>query len=472
VTGNVLQTAGAVGGGGTIYGDLTQQGGGLALTVGQTLNVAGTASLSGEVSLRPGANFTGQQSSLVFIAGQINGQTQVRDDALFFDSTLTRVGNVLTGSIARRNGAQTVLTNGLGDATTARAAGNLDSVFMVSDAQGGNLSTAQQNFLDNANSLRRSEVAAISLDSMAGQAHATARGMAVQTAEVQQHWISDRVRAATETPRGGAWIMAGYQDGTIKPGNAFHADVRSNSIVGGIDKRLGDTFVAGVAVQKSDTHSNFDRFGGSVSTDQAGVTAYGAWQLNDQWTLSGHAGYSRLDNEVDRIILMGAGGRVQTQTNADLLSLSVRAERKLSDHLAFVGNLSHDRVKSDDFSENGSTGFELVAAASTAKNTTAGVGVVLRDGKPFAQVGWRFEGEAMYVRTLGTVDTGFDASYADFQGAWFKVDGMDVARNSAWLSGSVSYKFNHQGSLFLSSYLQYNTNGNNTSFTVGYRKEF
>ena len=472
VAGNVLQTAGAVGGGGTIFGDLNQQGGALALTVGQTLNVAGTATLSGDVSLRPGANFTGNQTSSVFTANQINGQVQVRDDALFFDSSLTQVGNVLTGSVARRSGAQTVAQNGLGDATTARAAGNLDSVFAVSDAQGGGFTASQQQLLDNANNLRRSEVAAISLDSMAGQAHATARGMAVQTAEVQQHWITDRVRDAADTPNGGAWIMAGYQDGTIRPGNAFNADVRSDSIVGGIDKRFGDNFVAGVAVQKAETRSNFNRYGGSVDTDQAGLSAYGAWQPNDQWTVSGHASYSKLDNTVDRVILMGAGGLVQTKTDADLLSVGLRAERKLSKHLAAIGQFSHDRVKSDGFTEAGTTGFELVAAPSTAKNTTAGVGVLLHDGKEVAQVGWRFEGEVMYVRTLGKTDTGFNAAYADFQDAWFKVDGMDIARDSAWLSGSVSYKFNNQGSLFLSSYLQHNSNGSNTSFTVGYRKEF
>ena len=471
LSGDVNQSGGALGGNGRIGGDLLQTGGALDLWSHQTLTVAGTARLAGTAWLRPGAGFTGRWEGVVLQAAQIEGHLALRDDALFYSSALERQGNAWVGTVDRRSGAAALQALGLGDATTVRAAASLDRVFADRDASGQATAT-EANVLGVANALRRDATAAASLDSVAGQAHATARGMAVSTAEMQQHWASDRVRAAAHSSNGGAWAMAGHQETQVRPADAFDAVVRSDSWTAGADRRVSEDWLVGAAVQKGRTRSQFDRNGGRVDTEQVGAMAYGAWTPNDQWAVSAHAGVSMLDNDVERQIVLAGAAPVTSNTDATLLSVGLKADRRIGTHWGVTGQLTYDRLRSHGFEEAGSTGFELVADASTASNATAGLGVLFFDGKPVESVGWRWSGEALYLRSVEAPDTGFRARYSGLAGTWFKVDGMDVGRDAAWLSGKLAYRFGRSNQIDLDAYLRSHRHGNDTAVTVSYRQEF
>lgn len=125
------------------------------------------------------------------------------------------------------------------------------------------------------------------------------------------------------------------------------------------------------------------------------------------------------------------------------------------------------------FSEQGNTGFELQAQASSAKRTQAGVGVRLHSEEPVRQ-GWYFDASLAWMHSLSAPDTGFTAEYAGFDDAPFRIDGMATARDAGWLGLGAQYRSGHQGNTiwFLRADARGDRNGVQQGWSAGVRRDF
>ena len=472
LTGDVTQNGGTLGLSGMTLSRLTQNAGTLQLESGQTVHV-GNAQLNGALSIAPGKDFSGQYNGAVLTAENLSGTwTNAPAGSLFYTSALTQDGNSLWGKVSRTSGAVSLAQQGVTDASRLRTAGNIDSFLKASDSFQGEKSLAHQDILAQANALQATDQSLLTLDSLSGQALATVRGAALSTARGQQQWITERARASRGTD-GGVWVMAGHQQNHVSSASHFAYDVDSTSFAAGMDiASANGKATLGAALQKGDTRSQFDRLGGKIRTDQAGVTLYASATPSDQWSFTASLGASNLRHSANRSIATDGFHGALAETHGRILSGQLQAERKLTDNISLTGALAHDEVKTKAFEEEGTSGFELVADSSTAKNSRAGVGVLFHDGKPVAQVGWKYEGEVLYMRSFGSADNGFDARYKSAPTGWFRVEGMDLGGNTTLARGSVGYRLPSKSMVSLGLGFLKHKYGNDTNVNIVWRQNF
>lgn len=109
-------------------------------------------------------------------------------------------------------------------------------------------------------------------------------------------------------------------------------DFRDYGITAGVDYRFSDALVAGVAVSYSDTEVDFDRNLGEVESDDLGVSIYGSYHTGGGFFIDGHAGFSRIDFDTARRILVvsttsaaGFDTTARGSTDSDQITASIGA---------------------------------------------------------------------------------------------------------------------------------------------------
>lgn len=467
VAGDLFQQGGVFQGQGTIAGDYRQQGGQLSLVAGETLTVGGVAQI-GEVAVAAGTNeYLGAHwSDTVLTAASIEGAPTDAQQSLFYATQVSIAGNTLVADAQRRSGDAALA--GIADSSTRMAARGLDAAFAQTDAHG---SAAQRALLTSFQGLGTADAGR--LDSLAGQAHATTRSIALEAGEMQQRWVDARVSEATFSRNGGTWFMAGALEGDLRPADAFDATVRSHLFAGGIDRTVGenDQWLVGAYGLGGQIQSNFERFGGQVESDQRGAGVYGAWR-EDGTRVRAHLSVSGLRQDVQRRVIAGnpVSQEVASRTEATLVEAGLGIEQQVTQQVLVFGQLTHEEVRSDGFTEAGNTGFELQAAASTAKRTQVGVGVRLTDDRG-TQDGWHYDASLAWAHALARPDTGFTATYTAFGAAPFRIDGMATARDAAWLAAGVSYRFG-SNQMFLRGDARQDAIGTQQGWSLGWRHDF
>ena len=464
---NVTQNGGRIiASGGRIDADLSQNGGSLTVDPMTGLTVSGNANLT-HVNIGGSGSYVGNQwNGTLLTAGSLNGEISTDRNYLLYGQSVTRDGNTVTGNLTRVSATATQT----GDQSSLQGARGLDAAFSLADRNG---TQAQKDLLTPLQFMEASSTA--TLDSLAGQAHATARGMAMEGMNIQHRWLGQRAIESARSENGGAWAMAGSFESRIKPGNAFNADVRSNLLAAGADIRVGENFTVGVAGMKGDTRSDFNRFGGEVKNRQRGGGVYATYAaLDGKVVTTGRITQSKLTNDVERLVIAGnpQSLNVSSRTGATATSAALGVDVKATDRVTLGAEVQHDRLKSDAFREAGTTGFELVADASTARRTLAGLTIRLNDGREALADGWHWDAGLGWYREIGSnLDTGFTAQYAALNGASFKVEGMDVPKDQFWANFGTAWK-NGKNVVFLRGDVRHDRNGTAPGLSLGYRREF
>lgn len=465
-TAGLLQFGGALGGTGTIQGDLTQNAG--RLLVGTSpLRVAGTANLSDTLHLSPSSVLIGQQwSGTVLTAQSITGGGHTADELLFFDTQLTVQPQSIQATLTRRSAAEQLAAQG--DATTLQSARRLDQWFdqanqpdAAPDALGSLLALQ---------SLTTPQALPV-VDSLSGQAHATARGLLVEAAETQRHWLAERALNAQQDA-GGWWFSAGTHSGTVRPASAFDVEITHQQQAVGIDRAFGakEQWRLGVSGQSSDLRADFDRFGGRVRAEQLGLAVYAGW-TQGAWSARGTLAASQIDQDIQRLVSDGATSSwVRTQPRARLVSLEAAVQRQWTPQVAGFIQASVDQLGTDAFREAGGTGLELAAQADTFHRTALAVGVSIRDRRTH-QDGWHWSTTWAHQYLITPPDTGFQASFGAAPDYTFRVEGMDTPRNSLWGSGALEYRSGIH-SLFLRGDARWDSVSRQDSWSLSYRQRF
>lgn len=98
--------------------------------------------------------------------------------------------------------------------------------------------------------------------------------------------------------------------------------------VGGVDYRISDDMVGGVAVSYMEDEVDFDSSRGDLDSDAWGITLYGTWYRDEALYFDGMVGYGWTDYEMDRkLVYTGVGQNVnqvaRSDTDGELLSASI-----------------------------------------------------------------------------------------------------------------------------------------------------
>ena len=468
-TGDTTLNSGTLALHGSLGGNLTQTGGKLALDPTQGLAIKGEATLT-QVGLHSNSWIGPSWNGTLLEAGQLNatgpgsmnGHTA---NSLFFSQTLSTDGNRINASLQRRQAGKET-----GDQSTWQAVRGLNAAFEQADRNGVAQSRerlAGMQFMDPGNDTN------ITLDSLSGQAHATARGMAIEAADIQQRWSLQRAReAARDTDRdgsGGTWAMAGTFGSEIRPGNAFSADVRSTLAAAGADRALNAHTLIGASVNTGQIQSDFNRNGGEVTTRSAGAGAYAAYR-HGATTLSGFMGQQLLRNEIQRRVLTGNGSDwLTSRTRGTLTQAGLDLQYQVNPGTAFGLTAQRDWLRSQPFEEAGNSGFELIAGRSHSDRTSLGAYAQFFGGAPQGTDGWRFDGGLGVNARLGSVDTGLTAAYRITPDGTFRIDGMELPRTSLWGNAGILRK-KGRNTLFLRTDIRHDRNGTAPALSAGWRR--
>ena len=385
---------------------------------------------------------------------------------VFYDQSLRSDDGALVASLKRRIGAST----GLGDGSTLQGLRGADTALASYDSGNGSGGASSIKAMTALSMLDRNAGAQAVVDSLSGQAHATARGIAMEAADIDYRWTLQRATEAGASAAGGAWAMAGAFESTIRPADAFDAQVRTTQMAAGTDRRMSDRAVAGVAVTSGRVESEFERNGGHVDSELTGGSLYGALSSGNS-ILTWFLAHRQLRNRVERDVLAGGGDRLHSVTKGALTSAGIRTEIPVNAHITAGADLQHDTLRSQGFSEDGTSGFEMVAGSATASRTLAGVHLKAQGGQQAGSDGWRWDASAGYWWSLRNPDTGMNVAWKIAPGATFRLDGMKVSPYIFWTGGGLSYRHG-KASLFLRGDVRHDSNGTSPGASAGVRMDF
>ena len=363
----------------------------------------------------------GSQHILHANGGVFGTFAQWTSPGLFIEGGLRYGSNDVWFDLTRISVATAMAANGIDGALTLASAGNLDRALAVADGLTASPSMTQQRFLQSASQLlwmSDPRQARMSLDSLAGSAHAD---------------------AMHNTQRGALAPAVGQRLATMRLGSdaGTWSRIGADGTVAGFDQWLSPRLLVGAsAAEGADT--SVDALGGQARRLSPQTAMYLRWFGDDGWYAGGNAGYAQHALTLDRPIDLGRGGRwnAHSQRGLGVAGLDAELGRNLSlagGVLAPYATLSTNVVRSERALEQGSTGFELALQATTQAQLGAGLG--LRYGRDWrlGETGWlRLDVDARYQRQLARGGDPLRAAFIGVPDLWFDVPGNADA-TSGWL---------------------------------------
>jgi uncharacterized protein with beta-barrel porin domain len=357
----------------------------------------------------------------------ITGALRYQPNDVYFDATAI-------------SAAQAMATAQAGDAITLQSAARFDaalgSAVGTVPAPVTGLTSAQRQFLASAATIQRLQdygQAVRTFDSLSGYGYDAAADALLQQAALPAQGLMARVGNLYPGSAAGTWSA---RPTTFATGSGAFSEQRS-----GFDQWLGDGLLVGGSIGWSDGNLKFDRFGGNAR-DRAPQWDFYLRRLgaNDSYVF-GNVGASHHDLDFGRQIDLGIRKQSAFATRAlDVEHAYVETGREFRifrGRLTPFAALSYAGMHGAGFTEQGGTGFELVAQPSFHQRTNAAVG--LRFDRYWAAGSGRW--------TQLNVSTGYlhllaarDDAYAAFTGApdvTFSLAGMPHQRNTGWLQMSL-----------------------------------
>ena len=386
------------------------------------LTVSGTATLDGSLQF--------QSSGFIPAAGYLEWVVHARDGIIgrFADWSTSGSPLFITGELrheandvyllASRISAQAVMAN-TGDALTAETASRIDGAFEAGDRLAAlphaALSDVQRRFLQSASSIQniRDYGEAIRIfDSLSGHAHAMAQdALHAQSASAAAQ-LDGRLQLIRRGTQGGAWASPLRAVGGL--GSPYSTEGRAS----GYDLWLAPQWLIGSSLSRNQGRMQLERMGGDAQGESPTASIYAHYR-GARWHATGLVGAGRTTLQLDRPIDLGAAGMHVAHSRRELGQAFVHGELGRRVLLGkglltpFVA-VDYSALHSDSFSEQGDTGFELVAQPGRSNRLSAAAGTRYTRDWIFGGNGWlQLNLDARYQRRL---HDGGDAQQAAFLG--------------------------------------------------------
>ncbi|BFI96643.1 MAG: autotransporter serine protease [Rhodanobacter sp.] len=468
-------------------GNYTQQTGGvLAVSLGSTLNVAGTATIAGSL-LVTGTNSGYTVNSHTTVLSAQQGLTGTFSAVNAASNVLLTATPGYDANSAWLNVSQVSVTAVQGSSyTTASygAAQRVNAAFGQINAQltgaAANGSAVASNFIAGAATLQQSATRANlqqSLESLSGQLHAASAAMTFEAIDAGTRALTNHFDQWLSAPQHavGAWVQnLGYQ-GTMSRNGYNNVAYDLNGWMVGQDFRVDGNGVAGFALSGA---RGLGRL--AESADQGYSRAvegmlYGGL-MRGNWYAMGRFGFGSYQETMQRQVQLG--GLLASVGSDDGGRYGVAyGESGYRTTLGGMGitpyaSLEYAQIQRDGFNEAGGYGFGLKSAALTTARWQAGIGLRASRHWQLGRAGsLALQGRMAWQQSFGLRGEVFDASFTGVN-QWAPLGGIGLARYGGVAGASLDWSMNPRSDLSL-GYNQYFGQGQQaTMATLNYRWSF
>ena len=414
----------------------------------------------------------------------IEGQFSKMETDELVNGKVENDGNSIKATVNRKNVEEYVNNLNDSDEMQKDTAKNVEVSFKELDKKIEEGNTDVSKFALSAAKLQKNSLSLTSstLDSLSGQIYASAQALTFQQSQTVNKDLSNRlvILGTLDNVRDkfGLWISGIGASGKLK--QAGYAEGKTKVYGGqvGIDRKFGKNLILGTALSYSEANVKFNRHGGESDSDNFGVSLYGRiGNYNNPLYVQGRVGIGFVNSEVKRDIILSSNdiSQEKIEHNDKVISgyLETGFDVKKENFILtpFVGIL-HDTVRRGSFNEKNSQ-FGLKADKKTYNQTSGFVGI--RSGQSFNfKNGSKttVQGYVTYQRALNNEDLSFEASYSGLSNAKFKVKGIGLSKNKAWVGVGILNEVNPNFAWYVNYDGKIDKKAQNNVFTTGIRVNF
>ncbi len=456
----------------------------LTIQLGTTVTIDGQAALndSGLVIAKPDDSYLVRHRETALKAGQVAGRfgTVAGSAGLLYSVSPNYSATQVDLDVARNNVATVAHSLYAGQTSRLAAAQAVETAFQAADATAlGDDANVSDTFMRAAAKLQAvgdAAALATALDSLSGQIHASSQALTFQQSQAVNRVLSNRVDdLSLPGARTGPWVDMAGGNGRLRQAGFAGADTRLFGGQFGVDQRLGDAGIVGVAFNWSEAKADFDRYGGRARSQGTGLSLYGRYGADGGPYVAGRAGHAWIHADIQRDILAGGADHLDSGRDDRLISLYVEAGHAFdldgTRLTPFVG-LSHDHLRRGAIHERDSA-FGLKADAKSYGQSAALLGLRLQSSPlDWAGGATTFSGYGAY-RYGNATPLDFTAAFAGAPDASFQVQGIGLPRHTGWLGLGAHSLLGNRVSWFIQGDLQFGQGGlANTVLSTGLRYWF
>ena len=434
----------------SIAGNFSQAStGNLGVWLGSRLNVGGSASLAGTMSILgvKSGYTTSAKETLLTATGGVSGTFASLKAAsnVFLDANLGYDPNNVFLNINRIDVSKAVAGMGLGG-ITAMSATRMEAAMQAIDqhVQGGGDGGISAGFIDAAGALQQSWSVAnadYSLRSLSGELHAASAAMTFDAIDASRRAMDGRIATLARSPgAAGGWFRNLASSGALAQSGFDSIGMDASGEMIGNDWRVGQHAVLGVAMNRLEQNSWLGAFGDRSRGRQGELQLYGA-SWHGPWQAQGQVVSGRFDRQIQRNLLLGGlrdgvGTQLSGRYQGAYGEIGRRFQAGAFDVVPYVGS-QYVRLANEGFDEGGATGFGLRAEAWDASRWQAFGGLRAERGWRAGSLDLRANARAEWQHTLAQDGFAFDASYSGLE-QWAPLQGMGLAERSQLVGAGVS----------------------------------
>ncbi len=462
----------------SITGNYTQASNGrLAVNMGDRLNVAGTATIAGDLQLLGRRDYVVNNTTYPVL--QATNGLQGTFDTLssgpavtFLTATPSYDANTAYISLQRMDVTAVAASLGAIGTASMDSAIRVEQAFQKVDAQqfqgNGALSA---DFIRAAAALQQSptaKAAADSLRSLSGRAHAESAAMTFDTIDLGRRALASHFDGLSQQPR----LLGNWQRALGGPGEggATTSGFATSGWMMGNDLRLASGAVTGFAFGQTRSSSLGDLDGARGRDRQVQAQLYWGTTLGAAYTL-GQMGFGNVNRQIERTLQLGEDrSSAFSDYSGSYLSSNLETGYRLGGvHASLTPYMGLDyvRLRSDGFRESGGDGFGLRANASTSSRTQVLAGV----RSAYRWRGIQLGGYAEWQQALSSDGVTLDASFVGVD-AWAPLRGMQPARSGGLFGITAAAPLGQQSQLHFGYDQRVGERGDDRALSLRYSADF
>ncbi|KRE14706.1 hypothetical protein ASE66_15270 [Bosea sp. Root483D1] len=282
------------------------------------------------------------------------------------------------------------------------------------------------------------------------------------------------MRLPSQTPASNNAWARGYGFGGRLGGdaNAGSTTYRGSGMIGGFDRQITPSFLAGLSFGYASTDTDFRRFSGKGSIDAYEGALYGSF-TSGKLRLDGLVGYGRLNLESERSIDFGGLSRqAKAKYDGDRFTGALEAGYAVDlgwSTIEPLAALRYTFLRQGGFSETGAGSIGLTAPGQSASSLLGSIGLRLAREFELGEGRFAFEARGRWQREFLDDTVALDTAFIGASAASFAVSGVQIARDSAVLGIGLSARAGRTLTLFADYDVRLNSDTTAQAVTAGLR---
>ncbi len=410
--------------------------------------------------------------------GEIQGPELLRADSTVKD-------NKVSLNVQRKNVKDYVETLEKADKMQKDTAENVEQLFKGIDKSLENGDKINEDLMNKVaffqNNTTSSNVEN-SLDSLSGQIHGSAQALTFKQADIINRDLSNRLSAISvkdENSENGVGIWTNGIGANGKLHQEGYAEGKMKLYGGqvGIDKKIGNNAIIGIAVANSKGSVIFNRFGGKLEANNFTISTYGRKEGEKvPFYIQGRLGIGNTDSKVKReIALPNENTEIEVNYKNKIYSAYVETGYKFGKNNLFVSpyiGFAYNKVVRNEFKEKNSK-FGLSAEKETYNQNAILLGAKIENKINIFDKQVKLYGYGTYKKALNEEKLKFDANYNAISNAKITVKGIELPKESIFFGVGSTVQLNKNFELYLNYENKLNINKDRDSiFTTGFRVVF